>query len=164
MCSIVSCSLPAPPRPARRYVACSHCECRSRIRLALERSKDIGRRRRASRNGTGKAGAIGSVSGAGSAQRNKPFRRLRGSSLKNFFSCSCDRPGCYVEFDRTRRSPLQRFCSPECRHAFERVRERERRWRNRGAGPSAARRAPQPGRNRCGGKANGRGNPISLKY
>ena len=55
----------------------------------------------------------------------------RGSSLRNFFSCSCDRPGCYEEFDRTRRSPLQRFCSHACRHALERVLERERRWRER---------------------------------
>jgi len=33
----------------------------------------------------------------------------RGSSLRNFFWCSCDRPGCYEEFERTRRSPLQRL-------------------------------------------------------
>jgi hypothetical protein len=26
----------------------------------------------------------------------------------NVFSCSCDRPGCYAEFDRTRRSPEAR--------------------------------------------------------
>ena len=56
---------------------------------------------------------------------------LRGSSPRNCFSCSCDRPGCYVEFDRTRRSPLQRFCCPACRHALERVLQRERRWRER---------------------------------
>jgi hypothetical protein len=49
----------------------------------------------------------------------------------NFFSCSCDRPGCYVEFDRTRRSPPHHFCSPTCRQALERVLERERRWRER---------------------------------
>ena len=45
-----------------------------------------------------------------------------------FFDGSCDRPGCYVMFIRTRRSPLQRFCSNECKRALERVRERERRW------------------------------------
>jgi hypothetical protein len=32
-----------------------------------------------------------------------------------------------VMFVRTRRSPLQRFCSNECKRALERVRERERR-------------------------------------
>jgi hypothetical protein len=49
----------------------------------------------------------------------------------NFFSCSCDRPGCYEVFQRTRRSPLQRFCSHACRRALDRVLERERRWRER---------------------------------
>src|SRR5215831_21328918 len=48
-----------------------------------------------------------------------------------FFLCTCDRPGCYAEFVRTRRSPQQRFCSSACRQAVERVRERERRWRER---------------------------------
>lgn len=49
-------------------------------------------------------------------------------SQKSFFDCSCDRPGCYEMFQHSRRSPLQRFCSKECRRALERVWERERRW------------------------------------
>ena len=53
---------------------------------------------------------------------------------KCFSHCSCDRPGCYEMFDRSRRSPLQRFCSKECRRALERVWERERRWREIRAG------------------------------
>jgi hypothetical protein len=52
--------------------------------------------------------------------------------LQIFFADTCDRPGCYEGFSRTRRSPLQRFCSHDCRRALERVRERERRWRERG--------------------------------
>jgi hypothetical protein len=48
---------------------------------------------------------------------------------KHLFHYSCDRPGCYEMFDCTRRSPLQRFCSKECRRALERVWERERRWK-----------------------------------
>ncbi len=56
-----------------------------------------------------------------------------------FFSCSCDRPGCYEEFDRTRRSPLQRFWSHACRHALAGVLERERRWRQRRPGPPRTR-------------------------
>ena len=44
------------------------------------------------------------------------------------FEASCDRPGCYESFARSRRSPLQRFCSKTCRRALERVWERERRW------------------------------------
>jgi len=49
----------------------------------------------------------------------------RGSSLLIFSLCSCDRPGCYDLVERTRRSPLQRFCSLACRHALERVLQRE---------------------------------------
>ena len=52
-------------------------------------------------------------------------------SQRSFFECSCDRPGCYEMFVWSRRSPLQRFCSKECRRALERVWERERRWRER---------------------------------
>jgi hypothetical protein len=48
--------------------------------------------------------------------------------------CSCDRPGCYERFNRSRSSPLQRFCSKECRRALERVWGRERRWREIRAG------------------------------
>lgn len=43
----------------------------------------------------------------------------------------CARPGCYVLFDRTARSPLQRFCSSACREALRRVRAREALWRVR---------------------------------
>jgi hypothetical protein len=61
-------------------------------------------------------------------------------SGERFFSEICDRPGCYECFKRTRRSPLQRFCSHDCRRALERVLERERRWRERGhAGIAEAR-------------------------
>lgn len=41
----------------------------------------------------------------------------------------CRRPGCYDRFVRTRRSPLQRFCSYRCYQALRRVVLRERRWR-----------------------------------
>ncbi len=55
-------------------------------------------------------------------------------SLRIFFGATCDRPGCYERFQPTRRAPLQRFCSQECRRALERVWERERRWKKRGPG------------------------------
>ena len=38
-----------------------------------------------------------------------------------------------MTFERNRRSPLQRFCCHVCRRALERVLDRERRWRTRGA-------------------------------
>jgi len=63
-------------------------------------------------------------------QSQRRFTRPRGSSLQNiFFDYSCDRPGCYVGFVRARRSPLQRFCSHDCRRALDRVQEREQRWK-----------------------------------
>ena len=43
----------------------------------------------------------------------------------------CDRPGCYVLFLPTPRSPLQHFCSCSCRQALRRVRQREARLRQR---------------------------------
>jgi predicted nucleic acid-binding Zn ribbon protein len=39
-----------------------------------------------------------------------------------------------VGFVRQRRSPSQHFCSHECRHAMERVWERERHWQRTRAG------------------------------
>jgi len=43
----------------------------------------------------------------------------------------CDRPGCYVLFLPTPRSPLQHFCSCSCRRALRRVLQREARLRKR---------------------------------
>jgi len=50
-------------------------------------------------------------------------------SGKHFVGVSCDRPGCYEMFPHSARSPHQRFCCWECRRALERVRERERKWK-----------------------------------
>ncbi len=47
---------------------------------------------------------------------------------------SCDRPGCYVRFDASPRSPRQRFCSPLCRNALRSAWAREKRWRGRCGG------------------------------
>jgi predicted nucleic acid-binding Zn ribbon protein len=43
----------------------------------------------------------------------------------------CDRPGCYDQFAPTPHDPPQRFCSAACREALRRVKERERRLRQR---------------------------------
>ena len=56
---------------------------------------------------------------------------LRGSSLSRAGEISCDRPGCYELFVRTRRSPARRFCGKPCRRALERVWQREARWHAR---------------------------------
>lgn len=42
--------------------------------------------------------------------------------------CRCSRPGCYEFFAVPKRSPMQRFCSEECRRALRRVLDRERQW------------------------------------
>ena len=50
----------------------------------------------------------------------------------------CSRPGCYVLFVPSPRSPDRHFCSGSCRQALRRVRQREarlRRRRRRGARP-----------------------------
>jgi hypothetical protein len=43
----------------------------------------------------------------------------------------CGRPGCYVQFLPSPRSPFQHFCSGSCRQALRRVRQREARLRRR---------------------------------
>jgi hypothetical protein len=43
----------------------------------------------------------------------------------------CSRPGCYVLFLPSPRSPDQHFCSSSCRQALRRVRQREARLRSR---------------------------------
>jgi hypothetical protein len=43
----------------------------------------------------------------------------------------CQRPGCYILFLPSARSPDQRFCSDSCRQALRRVRQRELRLRKR---------------------------------
>lgn len=43
----------------------------------------------------------------------------------------CDRPGCYVLFDRSPRSLLQRFCTSACWRAIRRVKVREALWQAR---------------------------------
>ena len=51
--------------------------------------------------------------------------------MKILFDACCDRPGCYEGFVRQRRSPLERFCSHECRRAMERAWERGALWARR---------------------------------
>jgi hypothetical protein len=50
---------------------------------------------------------------------------------KNPGGLPCSRPGCYVLFLRSARSPYQHFCSGSCRRALRRVRQREARLRRR---------------------------------
>jgi hypothetical protein len=55
-------------------------------------------------------------------------------------SC-CFRPGCYVRFPVTTRSPQQCFCSSACRNALRCARQRETHWFRR-LGMSSRHRGP----------------------
>ena len=61
------------------------------------------------------------------------------NSAENSCGLPCSRPGCYVLFLPSPRSPGQHFCSGSCRQALRRVRQREARLRRR-------RRRGMPGR------------------
>lgn len=58
----------------------------------------------------------------------------------------CSRPGCYELIHPSARSPLQKCCSCGCCRALRRVRQREWRWRRRGARPHSRRGRGPPGR------------------
>jgi hypothetical protein len=95
-----------------------------------------GDREMAVRNARNKANVTGNKCGR-NRKRSAPEAREghhHPSHPKYFFGDGCDRPGCYLRFERSRRSPLQRFCCHACRRAVERVLERERRWRLRADG------------------------------
>jgi len=71
-------------------------------------------------------------------------------TMRAIFDGACDRPGCYEGFVRSRRSPLQRFCTSECRRALERVRDREQQWHQTGPGGKR----PPTGESGCAHAAN----------
>ena|GEM_PF-334699 len=127
MCLLKGCeSVFRPQHPLARY-------CRAVCRAAARqwRKWKAQQRYRKSPSGREKRQA--------QCRRNRKRRKANESARKlasagvarvipiGFFSC--DRPGCYQLFKRTKRSPQQRFCSRACRLALERVLKRERRWR-----------------------------------
>jgi hypothetical protein len=57
----------------------------------------------------------------------------------------CSRPGCYVLFLPSPRSPDQHFCSSPCRQALRRVRQREARLRRRRRRGARSMRRPRGG-------------------
>jgi hypothetical protein len=72
---------------------------------------------------------VGNRSGRAQSRRYRRRRNRRSKDetggariiARKFFVVHLDRPGCYEEFQPSRRSPLQRFCSYACRGALERV-------------------------------------------
>ena len=138
-----------PCRPRMRLCLMKGYEQRFHPRHARQRYCSEGCRAAARKWSRRKAQERYRETAAGQQMRNGQSRRYRerGKSRKPpepetvsepgrvittehfFFDHSCDRPNCYEGIRRTRRSPLQHFCSQECRRALERVRERERRWK-----------------------------------
>jgi hypothetical protein len=134
-------------RPRTRCCLLKGCEQRFRPRQAGQRYCSAGCRAAARVWSWWKARQAYRATPAGKEKRNGQSRRYR-ERLRNgkssdpevvggaprvitrkfFFAACCDRPGCYEGFVQQRRSPLQRFCSHQCRRAMERVWERERRW------------------------------------
>jgi hypothetical protein len=128
------------------------------IRWRATAERNVGRRPGGGHNGKAGSAGAGDLKAAGRNGGNKALANENGGATvwtcggharrwrawvitrcigEIFFGHTCDRPGCYECFERTRRSPLQRFCSQECRRALERVLERERRWRKRGPARTA---------------------------
>ena len=135
-------------RPRTRMCLLKGCEQPFHPQQASERYCSAGCREQAREWSEWKAQQKYRATSAGTEKRKAQSRRYRERvrnrkeptgeaaeesarviSHKFFFDYSCDRPGCYEEFLRTKRSPRQRCCSKACRRALERVWERERRWR-----------------------------------
>ena len=137
-----------PRRPRKRCCLLKGCEERFHPRQARQRYCSEECREGAREWSRWKAQERYRATRAGKQQRNGQSRRYRERVksrkppepeavneaarviiTEHFFDHSCNRPGCYERFTPQRRSPLQRFCSAECRGALERVREREQRWK-----------------------------------
>lgn len=136
LCLLKGCERPYhPPHPLSRYCSAA---CREAARHWSQwhanqryRASDQGKcqRREQSRRWRVRAcqhrsvedGAEPALKAGGEGYHNR-------AQEEEFF---CPRPGCYVRFIRTRRSPLQKFCGSVCRWALWRVLQRESRWRRR---------------------------------
>ena len=135
-------------RPRRRPCLLKGCEQRFHPRQATQRYCSPRCRQEARKWSRWKAQQKYRITAGGKEKRNGQSQRYRqrvkhrkqaepeaisqGARVitpEHFFAHTCDRPGCYERFARQRRSPLQRFCSHECRQALERVQQRERRWK-----------------------------------
>lgn len=93
--------------------------------------REQSRRRRARQREQPQAGAHPLEAERQRAPKPLPERGCEGHpSPRLGKKSSCDRPGCYEGFDRSNRSPWQRFCSALCRGALRLVRLRERRWQD----------------------------------
>lgn len=93
-----------------------------------KRAAQSRRRRARQKQGEGAEAASQGDSIADSAQPAASEGHQLFEGAGNF---CCDRPGCYVLFDRSPRSPFRRYCTSSCNRAMRRVRVREALWRAR---------------------------------
>ena len=134
-CLLKGCERRFRPQHARQRYCSPQCREAARAWSGWKARRFTGPRRRAREAEAAKPALPEARQRAENHLQRKAFRRPRGSSLRSFFDDCCDRPGCYECFVRSRRSPLQRFCSQACQRAMERVWERERRWQRRHGRP-----------------------------
>jgi hypothetical protein len=109
-------------RASRTYRASDHGQARRR-----EQSRQYRQRLRAKRAEQAERDA--EVAGESESSAAEPREGQRPATVCEE-SC-CARPGCYEQFVRCSRSPLQKCCGSLCRQALRRVRQREARWRRR---------------------------------
>ena len=135
-------------RPRTRRCLLKGCEQRFHPRQARQRYCSEGCRKAARKWSRWKAQQRYRATAAGQQKRNGQSRRYR-ERVKNrkpaepeavneaarvittehFFRAWLRPAGLLRELRAPGRSPLQRFCSQACRHALERVQDRERRWK-----------------------------------
>jgi hypothetical protein len=113
-------------RASRTYRASDHGQARRR-----EQSRQYRQRLRARR-------AEREAEAAGVPEHPPAEPREGQRPAPNSEESCCARPGCYEQFVRCSRSPLQKCCGWLCRQALRRVRQREARWRWRMGRPMSA--------------------------
>ena len=122
-----------PRRPNQRY--CQDPECLRLVRRwqaarrqARRRQDDAAKIQHAQAQRARRQRAISSPQ----APQNPKVAPARGHAARIFLPpCCCDRPGCYEPPPKVGHCQA-RYCCPACRQALRRVRDRERKWRQRG--------------------------------
>ena len=111
-------------RAGQMYRATPHGKARRREQRSRARSRAKERRLQDAADLPEDSKVIATDTAAATSAEPKVGHQKDGDSEK---TC-CFRPGCYVRFHVTTRSPRQCFCSSACRNALRRVRQRETHW------------------------------------
>ena len=127
-CLLAGCGRQFTPTCARS------CYCSEECRTAARRSQQRAAQRRYRCSEKGRACRQEQCRRRRQRQRQQRLRpsarpREGHQSTAPGKKVRCYRPGCPIFFPFSARSPLQRFCSANCRQALRRAQLRERRWR-----------------------------------